>query len=161
MDNPMLRVEYSTLTRADRELAWEVFSDWRLWPRFSDIYQNLRWVGTPWEVGSRLRIDITEPLPATVDHVIIACCPGESVGWIDHVFGNSMEQWVLFETTPHGTEIHTWADVTGCMPVIAGRKAGDLLREFFRGWYTRFAAECDRRARGGNWTSDRHPWHSQ
>src|SRR5437899_9626326 len=99
----IVRVEYSAWTRADRETVWKIFSDWRRWQRFSDCYGEVDWLsGTPWMVGSRLRIEMVRPMRMRVDHVITVCSPGECVAWIDHFMGNTMEQWVVFERRPEG-----------------------------------------------------------
>jgi hypothetical protein len=140
-----VRVEYAAVTRANRDLAWKLFSDFRRWRRFSDFYGEIRWVsGAPWSVGSRLRIDLVRPVRTTVDHVIIACTPGDRVGWIDHSLHNTMEQWVVFEPRPEGgTLVHTWAEIVGPAVTVGGRAVRKLLKSFIELWYSRFCRECD------------------
>lgn len=142
------RIDYSVITEASPRLAWEIFSDWTLWPRFADHYDTIRWTkGEPWQEGSRLSITTRLPIPITLDHVIISCVPGEKVAWIDHALGTSLEQWVFFEPQPEGgTLVRTWAEFTGLMPNIAGQTIKDVLTDFTRTWYTRYAAACDRAA---------------
>ncbi len=141
----MERIEYSIVTRAERELAWQVFSNWRAWRRFSDIYGDIRWLkGAPWKPGSRLRIELLYPVPAVVDHVITVCSPPEFVAWIDHALGNTMEQWVTFHQAPDGgTRVHTWADITGSTSVVDGHNVADFVGSFMKQWYDRFSNECD------------------
>lgn len=141
----MERLEYNVVTRANRDLVWQLFSDWRRWRRFSDVYGDIRWgKGEPWQPGSRMLIDLLRPLPATVDHVITVCSPPEFVAWIDHVYGNSMEQWVTFSTLSDGsTRIHTWAEIAGPTQTVGGVDAIDMVRRFIRQWYEAFRAECD------------------
>ena len=52
----IVRVEYTVFTKADVGLTWKIFSDWKLWPSFSDVYGKggIEWRGAPWEPGSRL-----------------------------------------------------------------------------------------------------------
>ena len=89
----MEHLEYTVFTKASPSLAWEMFCDYRLWPRFSDIYGDIRWSkGKPWTAGSRLKIEIVRPQKVTVDHVITICSPARQVAWIDHVLGNTMDQ---------------------------------------------------------------------
>jgi len=141
-----LRVEYTVVTRADRKLAWDIFSDWSLWHRFSDIYGDIRWIeGKPWTPGSRLRIELVQPVRAVLDHVITACSPGNFVAWIDHAHGNTMEQWVHFKTLADGaTEIRTWAELLGPTQTIEGGDVREIVTNFIRSWYSNFAEECDR-----------------
>jgi hypothetical protein len=141
----MVRVEFSAATRAGRALAWQVFSDWRRWQRFSDFYGDIRWLtGRPWSVGSRLRIELVRPVKTTVDHVITVCSPGECVAWIDHALGNTMEQWVILEPREDGgTSVQTWAEVAGWASTIAGVPIRCILKSFIELWYSRFCRECD------------------
>jgi len=140
------RFEYSVVTKATPDVAWRVFSDWKLWPQFSEHYKQIRWTkGEPWQEGSRLTITTTKPIAVTLDHVIITCVPAEKVAWIDHALGTTMEQWVFFKSQPEGTtQVRTWAELTGVMPLLAGRTVKDVLLDFTRTWYDRYAAECNR-----------------
>jgi hypothetical protein len=143
-------LEYTAYTKADRAMAWRLFSDFRFWPAFSDIYGSIQWVkGKPWSPRSRLRIEIRRPVKAVVDHVITICSPAEHVAWIDHVFGNTMEQWVTFETLSDGrTRVHTWAEITGPTKTVDGYDCSEFLRGFFKTWYDNFCAACDQMAEG-------------
>jgi polyketide cyclase/dehydrase/lipid transport protein len=143
-------LEYTVITKASPSVAWELFCDCSLWPRFSDIYGDIRWSkGKPWTAGSRLKIEIVRPMKATVDHVITVCSPAKQIAWIDHVLGNTMEQWVTFEALPDGrTRVHTWADITGSAPFLSARNFSDFVRSFIRQWYDSFCAACDQLADG-------------
>jgi hypothetical protein len=144
----MHRLEYTVFTRAGREVAWKVFSDWRLWRRFSDAYGDIRWLkGEPWTPGSRLKIEVVRPVQTVVDHVITVCSPPESVAWIDHALCNTMEQWVTFHSLPGGgTRVHTWIDVVGSTVNVSGCDMRDFLSDFTRKWYDSFGATCDQMA---------------
>lgn len=142
----IVRVEYTDVTQADRSLAWKVFSDFRRWRKFSNIYGDIRWLaGKPWRPGSRMRIDVLRPFKTSVDHVITISRPAECVAWIDHFLGNTMEQWVTFSPQPDGaTCVHTWAEVTGLTPEVDGKQFAELLKSFIELWYSRFCKECNR-----------------
>lgn len=144
----MQRVEYTAITRADREVAWKIFSDWRLWSRFSDAYGEIEWLkGEPWTPGSRLKIEIVQPSRTIVDHVITVCTPPETVAWIDHALCYSMEQWLTFHPLPGGgTQIHTWIDIVGTELVVPECNIRDFLRDFTKKWYDSFAITCDEMA---------------
>jgi hypothetical protein len=143
-----LRVEYTVSTRADRELAWKVFSDFRHWHSFSDIYGDISWLeNKPWTPGSHLRIELLRPERTVLDHVITVCSPPNLVAWIDHAHSNTMEQWVNFKPLLNGgTEIHTWADLMGPTSTIGGRDVRDVVSDFIRNWYDRFSEKCNQLA---------------
>ena len=91
-----------------------------------------------------LSIKAATPIGVTLDHVITMCVPAEKVAWIDHALGTTMEQWVFFEPAPGGTQVRTWAEFTGMIPLIVGRRMKDVLLDFTQTWYNRYAVECDR-----------------
>jgi hypothetical protein len=125
------RVEYAIFTKAKRSLAWQIFSDLSLWPKFCDLYENIRWHGTPWTPGSRLRIDVREPVNATVDRVLTVCMPPNYIAWINHVRGG-------------GTRVSTWIEVTGAEASAQRSEDIRLLETVVEGWFDNFSAECDR-----------------
>ena len=137
---------YSVITKAPPEVAWGVFVDHTRWPAYSDMYGEIRWVeGEPWQVGSRMLIELLRPIRVHVHHRITACVPPLRAGWIDHALGTTIEQWVYFEPLPEGgTRVRTWAEFTGMARVIAGRPLRQVLLDFTAGWYERFRADCDR-----------------
>lgn len=139
------RFEYSIVTRCDRNTAWDFFTDIRRWNSCADSYGDIRWMeGEPWEVGSRLEIELTNPGPFTVKQVIIGIVSREKVGWINHAMGIAIEQWVLFEDDASGgTKISTWLDYTGFRSVLFGRPVENLIRDFMTTWYNGFRQRCD------------------
>jgi hypothetical protein len=77
----MFRFEYRVTTNASRRLAWEIFSDWRRWNEFANIYGQMSWSeGRPWEAGSRLEIEVLEPVKTVVSHVTTNCQPARKLG---------------------------------------------------------------------------------
>jgi hypothetical protein len=136
------RIEYTAFTRADCGLAWKIFTDWKQWRNFSNIYGKMEWRGSQWQPGSRMQIEIVQPVVASVDHVITVCTPPRCVAWIDHALGYTTEQWVLFDPAAGGTKISTW--LTSARSNIEGYDVQLFLRHFTEEWYSNFAAECDR-----------------
>ncbi|MGA8142972.1 MAG: hypothetical protein WB987_03670 [Candidatus Acidiferrales bacterium] len=101
--------QYTVITKASPAVAWKVFSDWTRWPAFANVYGSLRWhEGKPWEVGSRLFIELLRPVVTVIDHVIITCAPEQKIGWIDNALGVTIIQWVEFEQQANErTVVHT------------------------------------------------------
>ncbi len=140
------KFRHEVVTRANPNLAWEVFSNWRRWHTFSNIYGSLEWTqGTPWTEGSRLRIEVIRPVHLFIDHVITFCEPGSKVGWIDNAFGVVLEQWVTFQKTVDGvTRVTVTGEMVGGESInIGGKNAMELLQDFTRTWYENFRTVCD------------------
>ena len=140
--------QYTIITKARPDAAWSIFSDWTRWNSFANVYGNLRWnEGRPWQVGSRLFIELLRPVEAIIDHVIITCTPAKQVGWIDSALGVTIIQWVEFE--PQGqsrTVVHTWGEIAGAKFEIASRTVPQLISTFTETWYENFRAACDQAA---------------
>lgn len=145
--NQFVRVEYVVFTKAHPQLAWRIFSDVDLWPKFCPLYREIRWQGAPWSVGSRLHIEVREPINAIVDRALTVCMPPHHISWISHVRGYTMEQWVSLDPAPGGgTRVSTWIEVTGAG--ISRDKEFDLqqLKSVVSTWFDNFSQECDRAA---------------
>jgi hypothetical protein len=128
-------------------LAWRIFSECEEWNKFLPAYGKIEWLGERWAPGSRLRIELTYPAPVVQDRVITVCNPPRCVGWINHVVGFTLEQWVLFDACGGGgTRISTWVEITGTTLEVDGHDVPSILRSFIERWYANFAAECDRMA---------------
>src|ERR1700747_273280 len=141
----MFRFQYGVTTKASRQLAWEVFSDCRRWNEFANIYGQMEWCeGRPWEAGSRLEIEVLEPVKTVVSHVITNCQPAHKGGWIDHALGVVLAQWVSFEEREGKvTRVHTWGDVVHSGVKIAGQTAERVITSFTETWYENFRIACD------------------
>jgi len=144
------RIEHAIFTKAPCDLAWKLFSDWRRWPEFTDIYGSpIEWKGSPWSPGSRMQFDIVRPVRAKMDRVITICAPPRCVAWINHVYGYTMEQWVLFDQyAGGGTRISTWIELTGTDLCPNGKDACEVVRGVLEQWFANFCAECDRVSEG-------------
>lgn len=140
------KFRYEIVTKATAELAWEVFSNWRRWHTFSNVYGSLEWTqGSPWSEGSRLRIEIIQPVHMFVNHLIIFCDPGRKVGWIDNAFGVVIEQWVTFQEMANGfTRVTVTGEMVGGESInVGGKSAESLVGDFTRNWYDNFRTVCD------------------
>ncbi|SRR6266498_4749020 len=139
------RIEYAVFTKAGPALAWKIFSNVELWPKFSQNYKSIRWQGTPWAPGSRMRIELKQPVEVTIDRVLTLCMPPYRTAWISHVRGYTMEQWISFEpSAAGGSKIFSWIDVTGANLPEQRDEAMSVLRTVLTTWFDNFSQECDR-----------------
>ena len=90
------RVEYSVTAPASPEELWLAFCDLsRLLGR--GIYSEAVWTeGIPWQVGSRVRYVVLQPVQATVAAVVSLSEPPFKVGLINHALGITAQQLVIF-----------------------------------------------------------------
>jgi hypothetical protein len=143
------RFSHEVQVKAAPMLAWEIFSDWRRWHTFANIYGKIEWSkGQPWRVGSRLSIEIVSPVHVTIDHVITHCDPGEKVGWIDHAMGVAIDQWVLFEPkNGAGTLVRVAGEIVGSDLVLSnGVPLESFVRDFTQQWYAAYGEVCNQLA---------------
>jgi hypothetical protein len=90
------RVEYSILAPASAERSWEAFCNLqRLLGR--GLYSDATWIeGAPWQVGSRVRYTLAQPVEATVTAVVTEADPPRRVGLLNHGLGITAQQLVTF-----------------------------------------------------------------
>ena len=148
MSQSAKRFSHEVSVRANPKLAWEVFSDWRRWHTFSNVYGRLEWTkGQPWRVGSRLSIEVLRPVHTVIDHVITHCDPAERVGWIDHALGVTIEQWVSFEPkNGSGTLVHVTGEIVGSELDLEGVSLQQFFQDFTREWYEAYREVCNQLA---------------
>ncbi len=158
---PVIRnFEHRFLIKSSRAVCWSIFTDWENWNSFVDVYGNLSWNGKPWAVGSRLKIELVQPIHAHIDHVIIGFEEGRKIGWLDHSLGVTMEQWITFtESSPNLTALHTWGEFVGTPSslVIADQPVEQLVKGFIKNWYESSGAACERAFRGGKKLEPKRP----
>ena len=139
------RIEYAVRSHADVNLCWKVFTDCEHWNSFvPGTYGSIEWVGEPWAVESRVRMELLQPVPLKTDCVIIGSSPPNKVGWINHELENAVEQWVFFK--PHdegGTVISIWLEIRGNTQMLMGRDIEQVTREYKENWYNCLAKKCD------------------
>jgi hypothetical protein len=61
--------------------------------------------GTPWQEGSRLSIETRAPFRGTVDQVVQHFLANESVSYLSHVLGFTIETWVTLHADAAGDSI--------------------------------------------------------
>ena len=53
---------YSVMTKLPRARVWSLLTDLANWPKFSDMYSDLHWDGTPWAEGSAIVGQLNYPI---------------------------------------------------------------------------------------------------
>jgi len=89
-------VDYTVTLSVPVDVAFRAFLNLeRLLDR--GIYEEAIWTeGAPWQVGSRIRYRVTQPVKATITAVITAISAPRSIDIINHALGVTVEQHVAF-----------------------------------------------------------------
>jgi len=120
------RVEYSVTVPIPVDTAFHAFQDLeRLLHR--GIYEEASWVeGVPWQVGSRLRYTLVQPVRATISAVVTAISPPRAVSLLNHGLGITTEQHVSFGPDLRGgTRIRMTMELIGTSTELSERAAHD------------------------------------
>ncbi len=140
--------EFTVTTVLPVDAVWEIFSEVSNWPKIGDVYESVRWIGEPWEHGSRLRAQVHEPDPLEFLYIIKSCKPASEVRYIaqGEVLGFALERTTTFEAVANGTRIRTQAFCVGSS--VRPLKSGSLgfMRDFTTRWYEQLAHYCDLQA---------------
>jgi hypothetical protein len=96
------------------------------------IYTEAIWIeGKPWQVGSRLRYVVVQPVAATVSAVVTLFEPPSKVGLLNHALGVTAQQLVIF--TPldrNNTRVAMAMDLVGEPSSLTPQQISSAL-EFF------------------------------
>lgn len=109
--------------------------------------RNVRWTkGKPWQVGSRLRIDVDEPEPVTVDQVLTDFQPYRFVGFISHFGGVTMQSRIHFRVVSDNvTEVYTELEFVGAFSRILRIPLASIIERGARSVYEDLKRECEQR----------------
>jgi len=134
---------YSVSTKLPRDRVWDLITDITNWPKFSDIYSDLMWIGKPWAEGSHLAGTLHYPIEVSGHYVIKTCQPPVLIRYLSQTreAGFATERTLRFEPLVEGTLIRVDAYVVG-EPKMAGG-APEFLRKLTLRWFDEFARFCD------------------
>ena len=140
---------YSVSTVLPRDRVWALFADIENWPKFSDVYHDVRWSGFPWEYGSFVLGTIHFPHPLPLRYVLETCQPGSLVSYVGYstASGFATHRTITFEDQEGQTLIRVDSYIVGKPTFeIAGGGYG-FLRMLTERWFRDFATFCDHHAR--------------
>ena len=108
------RVEYSVTIPVPVDAAFQAFQNLeRLLRR--GIYDEVLWVeGKPWQVGSRVRYVVVQPVATTISAVVTSISAPRAIGLLNHALGVTAEQNVSFgPDLKGGTRVRMTMDLVG------------------------------------------------
>ncbi len=108
------RIEYSVTVPVPVDAAFKAFLDLeRLLHR--GIYSEVSWIeGKPWQVGSRVRYAVIQPVATTISAVVISISAPRAISLLNHALGVTAEQNVSFgPDLKGGTRVRMTVDLVG------------------------------------------------
>jgi len=141
------RIEYSVTVPVSVDTAFQAFLDLeRLLHR--GIYQEAAWVeGKPWQVGSRLRYVVVQPVPATISAVVSSISPPRAISLLNHGVGVTAEENVSFgPDLKGGTRVHMTVDLVGTSSELSERDLHEAVLFIVKDALDSMAVLCQRRS---------------
>lgn len=140
------RFEYSVTVPVSVDAAFHAFQDLdRLLHR--GIYQEASFVeGKPWEVGSRLRYVVIQPVQATISAVVNSMSAPRAISLLNHALGVTAEQHVTFGPDLRGgTRVRMTCECVGESTEVSERVIRETVEFLTRDTLDTLAALCDER----------------
>jgi hypothetical protein len=141
------RVEYSVTVPVPVDAAFLAYQDLeRLLHR--GIYDEALWIeGLPWQVGSRLRYGILQPVRATVSAVVTSIDPPRAISLLNHALGVTAEQNVSFGPgLKDGTRVRITMDLVGKSSELSETAVQEAVAFIIQDSLDTMVALCQRRA---------------
>jgi|SRR5271157_4007238 len=141
------RIEYSVTVPVSVDAAFEAFQHLeRLLHR--GIYDEASWVqGEPWQVGSRLRYRVVQPIRTTISAVVTSISPPRAISLINHGLGVIAEQNVSFgPDLKGGTRVRMTVDLVGKSSELSESAFQDAVAFIIKDALDSMAALCQQRA---------------
>jgi len=134
---------YAVVTKLPRGQVWSLLTDIANWPKFSDIYSDLRWDGTPWAEGSAIVGQLNYPIVVAGRYAIRECTPPALIRYLSQTrdAGFATERTITLEQLTDGTRIRADAYVVGRPEMPGG--ASEFLKSLTTRWFNEFARFCD------------------
>ena len=146
----MQSFSFQVVLNCPLETVFAVYTDIQRW-RYRNLFGDIRWAkGTPWEEGSRLRIETMVPLRTTVDQVVQQFIPNEKVTYLSHVLGITCETRVTFlRVSEQQTAINVAMELVGKVSRSLGFALEPLIFKATKGFFDEFRKDCETVAGAG------------
>lgn len=74
----------SVSTQLDRTRVWSLFSNIDNWLACSDVYEGLKWEGSPWVANASIVGRVRHNRNEKIRYVVEKCDPGRVVSYVGH-----------------------------------------------------------------------------
>jgi hypothetical protein len=137
--------------RCPRDIVFAIYADIERWKNRS-IFGDIRWVkGSPWQEGSRLSIQTSVPFRSTVDQVVQHFTANESVSYLSHVLGLTIETWITFHPADTGeTIIRVRMQIVGKLSRALGFAIEPVILKTTKRFFEDLCQECEAASKGAS-----------
>jgi Polyketide cyclase / dehydrase and lipid transport len=137
----------SVSTELDREHVWSLFSNIKNWLECSDVYEGLRWEGSPWATNASIVGRVRHNQNEKIRYVVEKCDPARLVSYVGHSYdsGFASHRTIRFADREEGgtlIEINYYS-VCSLDSAEVGAKFVKWLTER---WIYGFARFCEERS---------------
>jgi len=136
--------EFEVGVRCPLAIVFAIYTDIEQWQNRS-IFGEMRWVkGSPWAEGSRLSIETRSPFRSTVDQVVQHFRANESVSYLSHVLGLTIETWVTFHSDAASqTIIRVRMQIVGKVSRALGFAIEPVILKTTKRFFEDLCRECE------------------
>ncbi len=140
-----VRLEYETVARCTAERVWETFREVWAWKRWNASIGDVRWLnGEPWQVGSRLVMEMVQPRPMALESEVAENAAPGLVRIKGKVMGVNAEHSFAFEQQADGTtKMRTWQVLSGPATIFISEKMKKMATEMFAQWFEAVRREAE------------------
>jgi len=139
------RFSHSVTTMLPRDRVWELLTEIENWPKFSEVYTDVKWSGLPWVPGSCVVGHIQYPVRLPFRYVLEKCERPATISYLAHSSesGFATHRTIHLEANPGHTVIRIIAYAVGKPSfAIEGGPLG-FLKTLSERWFQDFASFCD------------------
>jgi hypothetical protein len=139
----MQSFDFQVVLNSPVETVFAIYVDIERW-RNRNQFGEIHWVGTPWEVGSRLRIETRVPIRTTIDQEVQQFAPNESVAYLSHAFGTTCETRVIFTpVSSQQTAVNVLMQLVGATSRTLGFALTPAITKAMQRFFEELRKECE------------------
>ena len=141
--------DFRALVNCPLQTVFAVYTDTDAWYRCTSV-REVKWVGRPWEQGSRMRVTSQTMISQTMDQVLLHFEPERRLTYLSHFFGITLETRLSFRAIPGGkTQIQVRGEFIGVASRSFGFAFGPAIEGGSRDFIENLNRECERVASVG------------
>jgi hypothetical protein len=140
-----IKLEYSTTAQCKLESVWQTFTEVDRWPEWSSLFAKASWIeGDPWQVGSKLLLEVAQPAAKVKATVSESAAPNRAV-WSGNVMGVTIEhRFEFLAQADDSTLMQSKIELSGPATFFIN---GDMQKkglEMFSNWFDSMKTQAEK-----------------